>query len=151
MTDDDPVLVRRMVRGDEAALAIAFDRFAPVLTRYAWAVTANRTDVEHVVQETFLSLWKHADGLALPTGRLLPWLLAVCRSHAGPRGADVAGGTPLRWVQDDVAALPDTDRRLVELCLLEGRTWSEAAHLLGLRPGGPTPRRGPRATKEVQR
>ena len=151
MNDDDSGLVRRMVAGDEGALAAAFDRFAPVLTRYAWAVTSTPTDVEHVVQETFLSLWKHADGLYLPTGLLLPWLLAVCRSHAGPRGADVAGGSPLRWVQDDLLALPDTDRRLVELCLVEGRTWTEAAQLLGLRPGGPAPRRGSRVTKEVQR
>jgi DNA-directed RNA polymerase specialized sigma24 family protein len=149
--DDDSVLVRRMVSGDKTALATAFDRFAPVLTRYAWAVTATSADVEHVVQESLLSLWKHADGLYLPTGLLLPWLLAVCRSHAGPRGADVAGGEPLRWVQDDLAALPDTDRRLVELCLVDGRTWAEAAQLLGLRPGGPAPRRGSRATKEVQR
>lgn len=151
MRDDDVGLVRRMVSGDEAALAMAFDRFAPVLTRYAWAVTASPADVEHVVQETFLSLWKHADGLCLPTGLLLPWLLAVCRSHARPRGADVAGGEPLRWVQDDLLALPDTDRLLVELCLVEGRTWTEAAQRLGLRAGGPAPRRGSRATKEVQR
>lgn len=151
MTDDDSVLVRRMVRGDTTALATAFERFAPVLTRYAWAVTATPEDVEHVVQEAFLSLWKHADGLVLPTGSLLPWLLAVCRSHAGPRGADVAGGEPLRWVHDDLLPLPATDRRLVELCLVEGRTWTEAAESLGLRPGGRAPRRGPRATKEVQR
>ena len=151
MTDDDPSLVRRLVSGDKAALASAFDRFAPALTRYAWAVCATPADVEHVVQESFLSLWKHADGLNLPTGRLLPWLLAVCRSHAGPRGADVGGGEPLRLVQQDLLALPDTDRRLVELCLVEGRTWSEAAQSLGLRPGGTSSRRGSRSTKEVQR
>lgn len=151
MTDDDSVLVRRLASGDKVALATAFDRFAPVLTRYAWAVATTPADVEHVVQESFLSLWNHADGLSLPTRRLLPWLLAVCRSHAGPRGADVLGGEPLRWLQDDLLGLPDTDRRLVELCLVEGRTWSEAAQLLGFRPGGPAPRRGPRVTKEVQR
>ncbi|MFA0849261.1 sigma-70 family RNA polymerase sigma factor [Curtobacterium flaccumfaciens] len=154
MTNDDSHLVRRMVAGDRSALATAFDRFAPVLTRYAWAVSATPTDVERVVQESFLSLWQHADGLYLPTGLLLPWLLAVCRSHArtsGADGVDSGDAAPLRWVEDDLRALPETDRRLVELCLVEGRTWSEAAQHLGLRPQGPTPRRGSRATKEVQR
>jgi RNA polymerase sigma-70 factor (ECF subfamily) len=143
-----------MVAGDRAALATAFDRFAPVLTRYAWAVSATPTDVERVVQESFLSLWQHADGLYLPTGLLLPWLLAVCRSHARTSGADSVdsgGAAPLRWVEGDLLALPDTDRRLVELCLVEGRTWSDAAQHLGLRPQGPAPRRRSRATKEVQR
>ncbi|WFR67821.1 sigma factor [Curtobacterium flaccumfaciens] len=151
MTDDDPSLVRRLVSGDKAALATAFDRFAPVLTRYAWAVCATPADVEHVVQESFLSLWKNADGLNLPTGRVLPWLLAVCRSHAGPRGADVAGGEPLRLVQQDLLALPDTDRRLVELLprrgsnVVGGRAvaWSSSR-----RDPAAT---GSRATKEVQR
>lgn len=152
MTIDDSRLVRQMVAGDRTALATAFDRFAPVLTRYAWAVSATPTDVERVVQESFLSLWQHADGLYLPTGLLLPWLLAVCRSHARTSGAvDSGGASPLRWVEDDLLALPETDRRLVEALSRRGRTWSEAAQHLGLRPQGPTPRRGSRATKEVQR
>ncbi|MBT1623044.1 sigma-70 family RNA polymerase sigma factor [Curtobacterium flaccumfaciens pv. oortii] len=151
MTDDDVSLVRRVVSGDEAALATAFDRFAPALTRYAWAVSATPDDVEHAVQDSFLSLWSRAAGLELPTGSLLPWLLAECRSHANTRGADVTGGDPLRWLQQDVLALAEVDRRLVALCLVTGRTWSEAVEQLGLRPAGNRSPRGSRATKEVQR
>ena len=150
MTDDDSVLVRRIVSGDQAALATVFDRFAPVLTRYAWAVSATPADVARAVQDTFLSLWEQADGVHVPTGRLLPWLFAVCRSHAGPGGEDPSGSS-LRWVRDDLLALPDTDRRLVDLCVVEGRTWPQALQLLGLPAAAPTSRRRSGTPKEVQR
>ena len=46
----------------------------------------------------------------------------------------------LRWVRDEIAALPDTDRRICELCLLQGYSYAEAAQLLGLSVGAVTQR-----------
>ena len=157
--DDDAGLARRIASGDRAALATAFDRFAPTLTRYAWAIAGSRQDVEEIVQDTFLTLWQKADGVQLPTGELLPWLLVVCRNHArntGRRTAKHAGdelpaelaGHPgsseaaeqLRWVRDEIAALPETDRLICELCLVQGYTYAEAAQLLGLSVGSVTQR-----------
>lgn len=157
--DDDAGLARRLASGDRAALATAFDRFAPTLTRYAWALAGSRQDVEELVQDTFLTLWQKADGVQLPTGGLLPWLLVVCRNHArnlqrrnathagdelpaelaGP--ADVSeAAEQLRWVRHEIAALPETDRRICELCLVEGHSYAEAAQLLGLSVGNVTQR-----------
>jgi RNA polymerase sigma-70 factor (ECF subfamily) len=157
--EDDAGLARRLASGDRAALATAFDRFAPTLTRYAWAIAGSRQDVEEIVQDTFLTLWQRADGLQLPTGSLLPWLLVVCRNHArntGRRTAKNAGdelpaelaapgdtteaSEQLRWVRDEIAALPETDRRICELCLLQGYSYAEAAQLLGLSVGAVTQR-----------
>ncbi|WP_260855892.1 RNA polymerase sigma factor [Curtobacterium sp. 9128] len=170
-TDDDAdaALTRRMALGDTGALADAFDRFAPTLTRYAWALADSRQDVEELVQDTMLTLWQKAATIDLPTGTLLPWLLVVCRNHArnqARRLAKNAGdelpadlATPdhhddarerLRWVRDEIAALPETDRRICELCLLDGHTYAEAATILGLSVGAVT-QRVSRSRKRVRK
>ncbi|OIH94290.1 RNA polymerase sigma factor [Curtobacterium sp. MCBA15_001] len=85
MDDDtgaDAALLRRLANGDRAALADAFDRFAPTLVRSAWAVAASRQDVEEIVQDTFLTLWQQAATIDPATSALLPWLLVVCRDRA---------------------------------------------------------------------
>jgi len=136
-TEADEALTRRLATGDRTALADAFDRFAPTLTRCAWAQTDSRQDVEEVVQDTFLTLWQRAAGIHLATSALLPWLLAVCREHVGVAAhpdADEARER-LRWIRDDIAALAPTDRRLCELIVLEGHSYAEAAQILGLSVG----------------
>jgi RNA polymerase sigma-70 factor (ECF subfamily) len=158
-TDDDVALLARMALGDKAALATAFDRFAPTLTRYAWAIAPRRMDVEELVQDTLLTMWQKAATTELPTGSLVPWLLVVCRNHArnlarrhaktdgdelpddlaAPPDADEARER-LRWVRDEIAALPALDRRICELCLLEGHSYSEAATMLGMSVGAVTQR-----------
>jgi RNA polymerase sigma factor (sigma-70 family) len=158
-TEADAALARRLANGDRAALADAFDRFAPTLTRYAWALADSRQDVEELVQDTFLTLWQKADGIDLATSALLPWLLVVCRNHARNQARRLAknrgdalpeelAARPdaeearerLRWVRDEIAALAPTDRRICELCLLEGHSYAEAAQILGLSVGAVTQR-----------
>lgn len=155
-TADDAALLRRLAGGDRAALADAFDRFAPTLTRYAWALADTPEDAAGLVQDTFLTLWQQADALALPTGRLLPWLLTACRDHSSDRlrgeVRDSDTAEQLRWVQDEIATLPDTDRRICELCLLQGHSYAEAAQLLGLSVSAatqPPPRSRRRPRKAV--
>ncbi len=57
----------------------------------------------------------------------------------------------LRWVRAEIAALPELDRRICELCLLEGRSYTEAAEALGLTVGAVTQRvsRNRRRLKKV--
>jgi RNA polymerase sigma-70 factor (ECF subfamily) len=169
-TESDEAIVRAMGAGDTAALARAFDRYAPTLTRYAWALAEDRQDVEEIVQDAFLTLWQRASTLELPADTMLPWLLVVCRNHAfnagrrqarrrtdelpehlaAPEDHDEARER-LRWVRDEIAALPETDRRICELCLLEGHSYAEAAAILGLSVGAVTQRvsRNRRRLKKV--
>ena len=93
-TQADATLTRRLADGDRTALADAFDRFAPTLTRYAWAQAERRQDARE----------------------------------------------RLRWVRDEIAALAPVDRRICELCLLEGHSYAEAAEILGLSVGAVTQR-----------
>jgi len=168
--DTDEAIVRAMAEGDRNALARAFDRYAATLTRYAWALADDRQDVEEIVQDSFLTLWQRAATLELPADTMLPWLLVVCRNHAFNTGRKQArrradelpehlpapedhaeARERLRWVRDEVAALPETDRRICELCLLEGRSYAEAAEILGLSVGAVTQRvsRNRRRLKKV--
>ncbi|PZF64670.1 sigma-70 family RNA polymerase sigma factor [Curtobacterium sp. MCPF17_047] len=158
-TEADAALTRRLASGERTALADAFDRFAPTLTRYAWALAGSRQDVEELVQDTFLTLWQKGGELDLATSALLPWLLVVCRNHARNQSRRLAKGaadelpedlpTPpdadearerLRWVRDEIATLAPTDQRICELCLLEGHSYAEAGQILGLSVGAVTQR-----------
>ena len=168
--DTDEAIVRAMATGDTSALARAFDRYAATLTRYAWVLVDDRQQVEGIVQDSFLTLWDRAGTLVLPAETMLPWLLVVCRNHArnlSRRNAKHAGdelpvelaapehdaeaSEQLRWVRDEIAALPETDRRICELCLLEGHSYAEAAEMLGLSVGAVTQRvsRSRRRLKKV--
>ena len=155
----DEEIVRALAAGDRAALAQVFDRHAAAMTRYVWAIVDDRHDVEEVVQDAFLLLWQRAETLELPAESLLPWLLVVCRNLARNAGrkrsrhradelpemlaapAEHADAVEtLRWVRSEIAALPELDRRICELCLLEGRSYAEAAAALGLTVGAVTQR-----------
>jgi DNA-directed RNA polymerase specialized sigma24 family protein len=92
-TDTDAALTRRLVNGDRSALADAFDRFAPTVTRSAWGQADTRQDAVELVQDTFLTLWREAATIDLAGDGLLPWLLSVCQDHAASRARRRTGHT----------------------------------------------------------
>ena len=152
-TRSDQDLLRRAVGGDDRALTAIIDRHAPSVTRYAWAITSRRMDVEEVAQDTFLTLWRRAEDLT-SVDSVLPWLLVTCRNHAlnlnrkdarhraeelddelaAPEDPAEARDR-LRFVQGEIDSLSETDRRVCQLCLVEGRPYAEAAELLGISVG----------------
>jgi len=159
VTNNDDTLVRRLATGDREAFSDLFDRYAATVTRYAWAIASSRQDVEEVVQDTFVTLWSKAGSFTLPDESVLPWLLVVCRNHALNTGRKAARARAdelpeelparadaetarerLRWVRDEIDSLAPLDRQVCELCLLEGRSYSEAAELLGISVGAVTQR-----------
>lgn len=120
-------------------------------------------DADDLVQETFLTAWRKLADIRLVGDSLLPRLIVTCRNgasnlrrskairaHASLGEADggVEDGTlerlqhveELEWVFRAVDELGATDRRIVELCLYEGRDYHEAAALLGLSVGALTQR-----------
>ena len=158
-TDAD--LLRRVAGGDQRALAVVFDRHAPAVTRYAWAVAASRMDVEELVQDTFVTAWRKAAEITIPEASLLPWLLVTCRNlglnaarKAARNQADELDETradaadlmrehrdaeaardDLRWVLDEIERLEPIDRRVCELCLIDGMPYADAAKELNLSVG----------------
>jgi RNA polymerase sigma factor (sigma-70 family) len=157
----DAELLERLASGDQRALAVVFDRHAPAVTRYAWAIAPSRMDVEEIVQDTFLTVWRKAAGILIAETSLLPWLLVTCRNFGmnavrkaarnqaeqfdddAAHRADVvrdhhdaeAAREDLRWVLDEIERLEPIDRQVCELCLVDGLPYAEAAERLDLSVG----------------
>ncbi|MDO9397166.1 MAG: sigma-70 family RNA polymerase sigma factor [Herbiconiux sp.] len=145
----DAVLLEAAGAGDGRALSTLYDRYAPAVTRYAWALAADRHDVEEILQDTFVTLWRSARRIRLVDSSALPWLLVTCRNHAlnlqrkrsrhrsvplpdelGAAADHSDAADQLRWVLAEIGRLDPIDQRVCELCLIEGRPYKEVAALL---------------------
>src|SRR5690349_18076885 len=72
--DADRVLVARLVAGDAAALAEAYDALASVVFGVAVRVLGDRTAAEDVSQEVFVQLWRDASAIDLDRCSLRGWV-----------------------------------------------------------------------------
>jgi RNA polymerase sigma-70 factor (ECF subfamily) len=142
----DVILVERVRGGDRAAFEALFRRHASIVLRYAWALAADAGAAEDLVQETFVTCWSKRRSLQVADESLLPWLLTVCKNHARNRARkrlrerttslDAEREIPapvtddLIWVRDALDELPADDRRVIELCLIEGYSYKQAAAAL---------------------
>jgi RNA polymerase sigma-70 factor (ECF subfamily) len=149
----DAQLLERIRDGETRALSGLYDRHSAAVARYAWALAADRHDVEEILQDTFVTLWRSARGIRLVDASALPWLLVTCRNHARnlarKRARDRSVPLPddfpssdaadardrLRWVTEAITQLDPVDQRVCELCLVEGRPYKEVAALLGTSVG----------------
>lgn len=154
----DETLAERVARGDVAAFATLYDRYAHRV--YVWAVhLVGTAEAEDVVQEVFARLWGKAAQFDAQRGRFAWWFIAVTRHHLLSQLrrrtlqqrimaaeeidrvlADVAdqtiGPEELAWSheQNDVirhalATLPEEQRRVLVLAYFGGLSQSQiAAH-----------------------
>ena len=77
---DDDALIAAVGRGDDAALRELFSRHAPWLAGRLRAVLP-AAEVEDVLQETFLGVWRGAAGYR-PEGSAGGWLWGIARRQA---------------------------------------------------------------------
>lgn len=138
---------------DERAFEEFYDQHAPAVARFAWTLSPTAEGAQDILQETFLTAWDRRSSIRLVAGSALPWLLTTCRNHArnharrerrwnqllelreesiAADATDGAAAADLRWALQAIAGLPEGERRVCELCLLQGLTYAEAAEVLGL-------------------
>lgn len=159
MADDvtDGQLLTRLAAGDAGAFDHLVARHEPVVRRQARRLLAWRSDVDDVVQEVFLALWR-GHGRFRGESALSTWLLTItireCRRKLRKKylrdkligrlrivasgfetaidrnGADADEN---RRVVTAVAALPSKLREVVVLHYLEGFSIEETAKALGLK------------------
>lgn len=77
----DQLLIARVVRGDEAALATLYDRYSGLVFSVALRVTQDRAVAEEVVQDVFFSVWRSAAGFQ-PPGSVAAWIIGIARHRA---------------------------------------------------------------------
>ncbi len=81
---DDSALIRALRAGDRRALEQAVDRYTHYLTAVAaraMGPAPTREDLEEVVSDTFLALWRFRENLD-PGRPLRPWLAVAARNLA---------------------------------------------------------------------
>jgi RNA polymerase sigma-70 factor, ECF subfamily len=151
----DAALVVAIGRWREDALSEAYRRHAGAVFALARRVLVDPQLAEEVVQEVFLRLWDHPDRFDPGRGSLRSFLLAHChgravdmiRSEESRRAREARdhreraeAGYDLEhevWdlavaehVREALDALPDDERRAIELAYFGGRSYREVAELL---------------------
>ena len=159
---DGELLARFVATRDEAAFEGLVARLGPMVLGVARRMLGDRGDADDAFQATFLVLVRRARSVG--RGDLIgPWLhgvaVRVCRkarAQASRRQArertgvsvdllppgsrlavapDLLDGAELQaTIDDEIARLPASSRRLVILCDVEGLTRDEAADRLGWTP-----------------
>ncbi|MDA8355155.1 MAG: RNA polymerase sigma factor [Actinomycetota bacterium] len=154
---DDDELIARLAGGDDGALRELFSRHAPMLATRLRAVLP-ATDVEDVLQETFIAAWRGARRYR-PQSAAGGWLWGIARRQAalalrqrGPTGFSLpdvdAARTTITDPAEAVASRVDLEaamaalgppgspeREVWRLLYLEDRPMSEIAALTGVPEG----------------
>jgi len=154
----DADLLRAIAAGDEAALARAYDAHGGLVFALAQRVCRRPEEAEEVLQDVFLTLWRTADRFDAARGSLVAWLATMARNRAIDRlraraarpdatAADVepvapAAATPspadraghaedAARARAALAALPNEERRALELAYFGGLSQTEIAATTG--------------------
>jgi RNA polymerase sigma-70 factor, ECF subfamily len=155
---DDAVLLRRVAKGDEGALAVLYDRHAGWLTMRLSRRCGSADVVDHAIQDTFLALWRNAgsfrgngDVAAFIWGIGIRRLINAIRRESSSRPRlpwraaerdvvisaedQVLAGIEHGRLGQALARLSPELRSAIEATVLDGLTCGEAAVLLGVAEG----------------
>jgi RNA polymerase sigma-70 factor, ECF subfamily len=151
----DIELLRAVAGGDERALEQLYDSYRLILFGLLMRILHSRAEAEDCLQEVFLQVWRQAATFDDARGRPFTWLVTMARSRAIDRlralsSRDRTAQDAAREVVEEVSdaatdairseqgarvraaldALPEEQRRALELAYFEGLTQSEiATHL----------------------
>ncbi|MEF3403253.1 RNA polymerase sigma factor [Agromyces sp. CCNWLW203] len=179
MLDDarsDAALWLEATSGTEASFGVVYDRYRARIFRKAYSRVLDRTDAEDVVAVVFLEAWRRRRDVRFVDGSLLPWLLVVTTNvslnadRSARRYRRLLAKLPAaeheldpshevgdrldseRMSQQITAALQRlgaSDRRIVDLCLVDQLPMATVASVLDL-PVGTVKSRLSRARAKLQ-
>jgi RNA polymerase sigma-70 factor, ECF subfamily len=145
-------LIRRMARGDHAALATLYDETCAAVHGLSVRIVRDDSIAEDVTIDVYMRAFRDAPAYDTARGTPLAWLLGLARTRAieqvraaGPAAplplsapmtaADLdeltLAGEPRRSVQTVLAGLDAEQRRAIELAYYGGMSQREIAGALG--------------------
>jgi RNA polymerase sigma-70 factor (ECF subfamily) len=152
----DAQLVISIARFSEVALAEVYRRHGGAVFGLARRVLSNESEAQDVTQDVFLRLWNHPDRFDAARGSLRSFLLTqshgkavdAIRSLNARRSREVRDGQLTAGAAYDINneawdlalsdqvtraldALPEHERKVIELAYFEGKTYVEVARALG--------------------
>lgn len=104
---DDASLARRLAAGDRLALAVAYEREAPAVYRYALGLCGNAAWAADATQDAFIALASRPATFDAARGTLGAWLAGVARHALLAHWRGAKGLSPLDAVDDDAAEPPE--------------------------------------------
>lgn len=156
MTGDDEELAQRFRLGGAQALREAYDRYGGAVHHLAASLLASTADAEDVTQSVFVAAWQGRRGFDPERGTVLGWLLGIARRKVvdqlrergrhdravdAARTAVVAEPVEARTaervvdrliVADEMARLPDEQRRILALAFYDDLTQQQISAVTGL-------------------
>ncbi|HEY8731399.1 MAG TPA: sigma-70 family RNA polymerase sigma factor [Candidatus Limnocylindria bacterium] len=152
----DDVLMAALAERDLTALATLYDRYGRLAYALAYRILGESAAAEDVVQDAYISAWRGAASYRRERGNPRGWLLSIVHHRAVDvlRRKTAFRSAPLelaeqRAADEDTAvmaernveqqtvrlalqALPDAQRRTIELAYFGGYTHVELAELMGV-------------------
>lgn len=151
----DDVIAQHFRDGDEQALAVAYQRWSPLVYTAAMRATGSAADAADVTQAVFVSAWRGHHGFDPQKGSLPGWLMSITRrriadhweerSRESRRMVAVATSEPAVptgpasdvvidrvLLADEIERLGDPQRRIIELAFFQDLTHQQIASLMDL-------------------
>jgi RNA polymerase sigma-70 factor, ECF subfamily len=150
--DEDSILLDRVQKRDQDAMAQIFDRYSGMAYAIAQRVLNDSGQAEDVIQEVFFQIWQNPGAIESQRGSLGPWLAVVVRNRSidvirrrrpsePVEGLVLASSTDmaseierkrlLDRVRGIVKQLPAEQRESLELAFFSGLTHAEIAEQKG--------------------
>lgn len=152
--EHDREVADRFAEGDDAGLALAYQRWAGLVHTVALRAVGNPEDAADLTQAVFVSAWRGRAGFDPAKGSLPGWLLAITRRRIADHweersresrrieaaGADApaeavgaADGVVDRvLLADELERLGEPQRRIMELAFFQDLTHTQIAGVLDL-------------------
>ena len=151
-TRDEATLTARLAAGDPEAFEEAYRSLAPRYRAIAYRILGDDASAQDAVQEAFVALWRHRDGLVVRSAGVGPWLSVVTRNAAlasvrattrrvdreervaaeGLSDVDIAKrGADAVDVRSALASLPEEQREVLTLAYFRGLTLNAVATRTG--------------------
>jgi RNA polymerase sigma factor (sigma-70 family) len=149
----------RIQRGDREGLRVLFRRHLPIVYGAAFVVTRSAPDAEEAAQDAFFLLWQKRSELKIVGDSMLPWLIVTARFEASNRRRAANRRETVPLIEDHdirvsdspetivlaaelqrrltvaIEDLPPLDRDLIISCLVEGKSYADAAESAGVTHG----------------
>jgi RNA polymerase sigma-70 factor, ECF subfamily len=155
-------LLLRIGRGETAALARLYDLLAPPLASLAQRILGSPDDVEEVLQDVFLAIWKHAATYDPMRSRPFSWMVLITRRlcwnrlrakgrhqrkldalHLEPEAAVLPRSSArpdvsvereelAAKIEEKVQELPEKQEKVLQMALYDGFSHEEIAGILGI-------------------
>ena len=149
---EDSVLLERVRRGDEAAMAALYDRYSRIVYSVSLRVLRDVPAAEDVLQEIFMQVWRNPGSFLATKGSLGGWLAVVARNRSidtlrrrrpTDQVEEVALASPFNLAEEAernslmeraraaIVHLPGEQRKMLEMAFFDGLTHTEIAEVTG--------------------